>query len=103
MLAGAFIITLNSLAVAGPTDTTNVDKRQVNQEKRIKQGIKSGQLTEKEADRLGKQQQRIQKAEDAAKADGQVTKQERKKLNKMQDNASKDIYKAKHNKKTANQ
>ena len=58
-----------------------------NQNKRIQQGIKSGQLTPEEASRLNRQQDNIQKTEDAAKADGTITKQERKKLNKMQDNA----------------
>jgi len=101
ILTGAVVIALHSLALAAPTDTPNADKRQANQQKRIQQGVQSGQLTPQEAENLNKQQQRIQKTEDKAKADGVVTNQERKKLDKMQDNASNDIYRKKHNKKKA--
>lgn len=100
-LTGMIAATLAGAALAGPADTPGLDKRQVNQEKRIQQGVKSGQLTPEEAARLEKQQQRIQKTEEAAKADGKVTAQERKKLHKMQDNASENIYRKKHNKRKA--
>ena len=101
LLTGLTTASMTAIALAGPTDTPNIDKRQANQEKRIQQGIKSGQLTPEEAARLEKQQQRIQKAEDAAKADGKVTAQERKKLHKMQENANDNIYRKKHNKRKA--
>jgi len=62
-----------ALPVLAQTSTPNIDQRQVNQQKRIDQGIKSGELTGKEAARLEKGQQRIQKMEAKAKADGKVT------------------------------
>ena len=102
-LTGAVVISLHSLTFAAPGETPNLDKRQTNQQKRIQQGVKSGQLTPEESARLNNQQERIQKAEDAAKSDGKVTRQEQNKLKNMQENASKDIYNKKHNKKKAGQ
>ncbi|MBC7956928.1 MAG: hypothetical protein H7Y33_13795 [Cytophagales bacterium] len=76
--------------------TPRVDQREVNQDKRIQQGVASGQLNAKETYRLEKEQAVINKAETKAKADGKVTKQERRKLHKMQDRASQDIHAQKH-------
>jgi polyhydroxyalkanoate synthesis regulator phasin len=75
---------------------TRADKRQERQEKRIDQGVKSGQLNEKEAARLNNGQARIDNAETAAQADGKITKKEQRKLENMQDRQSKKIYKEKH-------
>ena len=88
---------------AAPTTpaTPRVDQREANQEKRIDQGIASGQLNAKETHRLDTQQARVQVAEANAKADGKVTKGERKHLDKMQDRASKNIHTEKHDAQTA--
>ena len=87
-------------APAAPA-TPRVDQREANQEKRIDQGIASGQLNAKGTHRLDKQQARVQVAEANAKADGKVTKGERKHLDKMQDRASKNIHAQKHDAQTA--
>lgn len=76
--------------------TYGVDQRQANQQQRIDQGVKSGQLTNKEAARLEKGQDRIETMEDKAKADGTVTPKERARLHKAQDNQSRKIYREKH-------
>jgi hypothetical protein len=76
--------------------TPRVDARQANQEQRIDQGIASGQLTGREAKRLGKEQNAIDRAENHAKADGTVTAAERRRLHKMQKHASRDIHRQKH-------
>jgi len=86
---------------ASAPSTPVVDKREARQEKRIEQGIASGQLNAKETHRLDKEQAAIGKAEVRAKADGTVTAKERRHLNKMQDRASHDIHKQKHDKQTA--
>jgi hypothetical protein len=86
---------------AGPAATPRVDQRQANQEKRIDQGIASGELNKRETRRLEKEQSAINKAEDRAKADGTVTKAERRRLHKMQNHASKDIHRQKHDAQTA--
>ena len=77
-------------------ETPGIDQRQGNQEKRIDQGVASGQLTQREANRLNNQQEHINKMEDQAKADGVMTKKERKKMAKSQDRASRRIARQKH-------
>lgn len=85
------------VAPKDPTATPRIDQRQVEQQKRIDQGVASGQLTPKEAAGLQKRETKIAKDEAVAKADGKVTAKERRKLDREQDRASKAIYKQKHN------
>ncbi len=85
-----------ALPVMAQTATPNVDQRQANQQKRIDQGVASGQLTGKEAARLKKGQERVQKMEDKAKADGKVTPKERARLQKAENKQSRHIAKEKH-------
>lgn len=87
---------LTGLADASPTDTPSLDQRQLRQEQRIEQGVQSGRLTEKEAARMDRQQDKVQAVEDKAKSDGVVTKRERARLHKAQDKASRSIYRQKH-------
>ncbi|MDE2417812.1 MAG: hypothetical protein KGN32_08410 [Burkholderiales bacterium] len=79
-----------------PLATPRIDQREANQEKRIEQGVASGQLTPREANRLQRKEDRIAHAEQRAKADGVVTAQERKHLMKMENHASRDIHREKH-------
>lgn len=81
---------------AGSASTPGIDQRQANQEKRIDQGIASGQLNKRETRRLERQQNAINKAEDKAKADGVVTAKERSRLHQAQDHASRNIARQKH-------
>jgi CRISPR/Cas system-associated endoribonuclease Cas2 len=74
----------------------NIQQRMQNQERRIQQGVNSGQLTPKEAGRLQAREAKIKQDEARMKSDGQLTAKERKKLNKEFDNASDRIYKQKH-------
>ena len=83
------------------TATPRVTKRQQNQQGRIEQGVKSGELTKGETRRLERQQGKIQRDKRAAKADGVVTPGERAKLNREQNRASKRVYRLKHNDNTA--
>lgn len=73
-----------------------VDRRQGRQAVRIRQGVKSGELTRDQAKSLRAEEHGIQKAKKEARSDGVVTKDERKEINGMQNEASKDIYKMKH-------
>ena len=82
-----------------PKDRTPVVReRQMNQKARIRQGVKSGELTKGEARKLHQEQKTIQAEKQMAKADGKVTPEERAKLRKDQNKASRDIYRLKHNK-----
>lgn len=73
------------------------DKRVERQQSRIRQGVKSGELTRKEAKKLRSQQKKIAKLERKFSKDGHLSRHERKKLERHQDKASKRIYRLKHN------
>jgi len=92
---------LASLLLAQPgfagVETPRIDQRQTKQERRIEQGVDSGALTEREANRLEHQQMRIDHQEEAAKADGVVTPAERARLTHQQNKASRNIARKKHN------
>jgi hypothetical protein len=79
-----------------------VDKRRENQQDRIAQGVKSGQLTPGETVKLENQQKGINKqvAADRKANGGTLTASEKKQVNKEQNAASKNIYHKKHNAKT---
>lgn len=100
--AGLAAATLIATAVSLPafaqdtTSTRRMGQRQANQEKRIQQGEKSGQLTDKEAARLEKGQARIRKMEEKAKADGKVTAKERRRIEQAQNRESAKIAREKH-------
>ncbi|HXQ26902.1 MAG TPA: hypothetical protein VN822_10875 [Candidatus Acidoferrales bacterium] len=79
-----------------------VGQRRENQQDRIAQGIKSGQLTAGETAHLEGQQQSINH-EDAAMRNangGKLTGADKAALNQRQNNASKNIYAKKHNSRT---
>jgi uncharacterized membrane protein YebE (DUF533 family) len=96
------IKTVAFLAVALPTlafaqaNTPRVDQRQANQEQRIDQGVASGSLTQREANRLERGQQHVDNMENRAKADGVVTRGERARLHQAQDVQSARIHRQKH-------
>lgn len=89
-----------SLLVAGSVlaqkNTPVADQRQQNQKERIREGVKSGELTKQEAVKLRTEQRVIKVEERMAKADGKVTPAERAKLHRDQNRASADIYRQKH-------
>lgn len=95
LTVGVLVLGMSGMAFA-QAETPVIDQRQANQEKRIDQGIASGQLNEREANRLNKQQEHINKIEDKAKADGVVTKGERARIDRAQDRASRHIAREKH-------
>jgi hypothetical protein len=80
-----------------PAKTPRVNHRQIHQQTRIKQGVKSGELTKGETSTLEKEQAKIQSDKKEAKSDGKVTPQERRHLRREQKKASRDIYRLKHN------
>ena len=80
--------------------TPRLDQRQENQERRIEQGVQSGQLNAREAARLERKQERIDKMEARAKSDGVVTKQERARLHHQENVQSRHIARQKHDRQT---
>ena len=99
----AIVVALAFLVGAGgfaQSATPRVTGRQVNQQQRIKEGVKSGELTKREAARLEAQQAKIQHDKRKAKADGVVTPAERARLQREQNRASRTIYRQKHDAQT---
>lgn len=97
-------VAILAAALAAPAfaqDTPRIDKRQANQERRIDQGVASGELNKREAARLEHGQARVDKLENKAKADGVVTKKEKAAIHHAQDKQSKRIAKQKHDKQKA--
>ena len=64
---------------------------------RIRQGVRSGELTRHETRTLVKQQRDIKKDKREARADGVVTPAERKDIRQDKKQASASIYRKKHN------
>ncbi|MGB0035027.1 MAG: hypothetical protein WBP79_06095 [Candidatus Acidiferrales bacterium] len=76
-----------------------VGQRQENQQDRIAQGVKSGQLTAGETAKLEKQQQGINKEVNGMREEngGKLTKGDKALVNHQQNQTSRKIYKDKHN------
>lgn len=94
----ALLVVLSVGSVLSQTKTPRVDRRERRQQARIQEGVKSGELTGKEANKLEAQQGKIERDEMQAKADGTLSPAERMKLHREQNRASRKIYRKKHNK-----
>jgi hypothetical protein len=92
-LSAVFIL---GLGVAAFANTPYVDRREHREQQRIRQGIRSGELTRRETRRLETEQGRIRGYEWYAKSDGHVSRAERRHLDRMLDRSSRDIYRQKH-------
>jgi len=96
-VAGLFLTVTATGSFAEPgTNDPGVNARQSNQQQRIQEGVKSGELTKEERRKLRKEQRELRRQERAAKRDGTLTGQERRDLHKKQNQMSKDIYQEKH-------
>ena len=86
-------------AVQNTNPKGEVGKRAENQQDRIGQGIKSGQLTAGEAAHLENNEAKINKEvrNDRAANGGKLTRQERAPVNRQQNRQSRQIYRDKHN------
>ena len=78
-------------------DAQTIRNTSKTERKRIKQGVKSGELTRAETKNLIQDQKEIKAEVKAAKADGTVTPEERKDIRQDQKKASREIYRKKHN------
>lgn len=76
--------------------TPQMEKRDANQQKRIEQGVKSGELTKREAARLKAGEKKIDRMEARAAKDGTVTAKEKARINRAQNAESRAIYRQKH-------
>ena len=92
-----FVTTILALMWCSAAWAERSSNRDYRQTRRIRQGIRSGEITRPEVQRLKKEQRRIDRAYHRASADGHLNWRERQRLGKMQDRASRHIYRAKHN------
>lgn len=92
-LAATLILGAFFMSAEAQTST----KKSKNQRHRIAQGVKSGELTKAETINLAKDQKEIRQEKKAARADGDVTRAERKDIKQDQRQASRKIYRKKHN------
>ena len=98
ILGGALIALLAVTSIANAqTKTPAINHAQHKQERRINQGVRSGELTKSEARHLRKDERKIRNDKRMAKADGHVSRAERKHLRKEQNHVSRAIYRKKHN------
>jgi len=99
-------LTLAPVAVFAQTPTPgqhdyDINQRKENQQDRIGQGVKSGQLTAGETSRLEHQEAGINREERGMRAqdNGHLTKQDRQTIHHQQNQESRRIYRDKHNSK----
>lgn len=97
LFAVGLTLLVTSTLMFAQTATPGINKTQKQQGVRIHQGIKTGELTKREAYSLRKQQVHIQREKKFAKIDGVVTPRERKHIQHDQKRASKNIAVKKHN------
>lgn len=91
----SFVLTTNA-----QTTKKAVVTKQVKQDARINQGLRSGELTRVEAKKLKQQQRDINRTKRAAKADGKVTAKEKAVIKHKQNHASANIARKKNNQKS---
>jgi hypothetical protein len=89
----------HNAAVQNRDPKSEVGKRAENQQDRIAQGIKSGQLTSGEAANLETKEAKINQEvrSDRAANGGKLTAQEKAQITRQQNRASRQIYRDKHN------
>ena len=98
ILAVLLVLVTSANFMFAQSTTPGIDKTQKHQRVKIHQGIKSGEITKREARALNNQQVRIQHEKKLAKSDGVITVKERKHIRHQQRKAGKNIAMLKHNK-----
>ena len=102
LLASALVIAPSAMIAQTPTPGAhdyNIGQRKVDQQDRIAQGARSGQLTARETGHLEHQEAGINREEHAMRAqdNGRLTSQDRRTLHTQQNQESRRIYRDKHN------
>lgn len=100
VLIAATLLSTTVITLARSTSgqvTPSIDRRERRQSRRIRQGVRSGSLTRREARNVAAQQARIRAHERRARSDGRVTARERASIQRQENRASRNIYRKKHN------
>lgn len=95
-----FVIAISALLLS---DISNAQQREdmnlKGERARIRQGVKSGEITRGEAAKIREKENELRNAKRAAKADGVINKQERKEIAKEDRQLDRTIHRTKHNNK----
>lgn len=94
-----FIIATAIIFALGISITEAQSKPAKTQHARIRQGVRSGELTKAETVNLAHGQREIRQDIRSAKSDGHVSRKERKHIRHEKREESRKIYRKKHNKK----
>lgn len=97
IMSGILVVMSAGAASAGSTYDPWLEKREWMQDRRIEQGIASGTLRPWEARALCREQERIRVMEAHMKDDGFLTAREKLRLHYEQNQASRHIWRLKHN------
>jgi len=90
------VVFVLSASVASMAGSHGIDRREYREQQRINQGIRSGELTRREARRLEAGAARIKIDERFARSDGNLSPRERARLNRELNHESRGIYRQKH-------
>jgi hypothetical protein len=101
MAMGSVTISQAQTSAPSPAAAATV-QRDVNQQNRIEQGLKSGQLSTKEAAKLEKEEAHVDRLESRSLKDGKLTPAEQQRLTQAQNKVSQDIHADKTNAVTGN-
>lgn len=93
LAATALLFLSATIASAGD----RFQQRQSNQNQRIHQGFRKGQLTGREYAHLSHQQRNVERYRNSALRDGRLDRGERRSLNHFQNRAGRTIYNDRHN------
>jgi hypothetical protein len=97
VVMAAIFPTLGLAQGGGYDHGRGVNRRQFNQQARIRQGVRSGELTRRETARLQAQQARIRVYEGfARRSGGEFTTQERVRIQRQLNRSSRHIFRQKH-------
>jgi hypothetical protein len=96
LLSCALATLLACQALATFAQTPVINARQRDERARIRQGMRSGELTRTEAARLRGREASISAEKRAARADGFVTRGERRDIRRTENSTSRAIYRQKH-------
>lgn len=91
--AAVIVLGVSAAAMAG---SRGIDRREHREQQRINQGIRSGELTRREAGRLEAGLARIRIDERYAKRDGNLSDRERERLERELNRESRAIHRQKH-------
>lgn len=99
MLTVAALCTVLSGAGFAQVTGKTIQERKTDQQQRIAQGVRSGQLTAHETANLERREASVNREERAMRRndDGHLTRQDKAALTRRQNHISKSIYRDKHN------